>query len=416
MTTMELSASRREIGYGTRSILFASGHDESILGHCPPDEIRTAWYTGLLVISSGILKAFLFGLLGHLLLADDGTVHPEIVAGAVFLSAMISGIDIAFFIRPGHRIDGFRQLAATGGIELRGTWVSRLLGNISLTLRFLLGLAIAALLGLAASFDLYHNDIVADLNHRFQQQNAAIIVAATNREEAADRISAQLVEGVQQRVDALQKELSVTRRYLRSSTPWRNKARALQAQAALPDLESDLKTATSDLNRFRGDLAHQRARREENIQSDIRNSPGRIEQATGFLAQLTALQRLTGSNWLIAAVVLLIDTVAFALEMAPVLGTLVASRGSMYSLLVARDEYKRTVRIADELEDFINRRDRISGEGRSDDNLFAAAHGSGQAPTGKRPRGRPRKDSMNGGLPAVAPEDKQGPENDNERQ
>lgn len=383
-----------DTGFITRFLLWVSGVDEETLRECPAQDWDNVRAIALLLIASWVYQGALIAIAAHLLLAPEGGVHPTLVAGAFFISTVILLIDSYVFLRAGFHADGIRELARAG-IDLSGGWIAKLTARIFLSLRIMLSAALAQLTALIVGLVLWQADIAADLNHRFQQENASVIAAATSRADADDRQAADAVKGAQERVDGIQKQIDTTLRYLRNRSVWRNKERAHQAQAALPELEQDLRTATTDLNGLQETLARLRAGRAEAIQEEIDKSPARVERASGILAQLKALRRLADDP-VVGAFILLIDVISFGLELAAVLAKVTTFIPSTYAALLARNSFMRVTVIADELEDFINRRERPGRngprDGQSGGNIIGfPGAGPGKPPTGKRPRGRPRK-------------------------
>jgi len=411
-------------GWITRVLIWLAGADEETLRECPGQDWDNVRAISLLLIFAWIYQAGLIAVVAHHLLAPDGAVHPELVAGSFFIATMMLLLDAYLFIRAGFYAQGVHELARAG-IDLSGGWATKLTAGAFLLFRIVLSVAFAQLTAIFVGLILYHADIVADLNQHSQQQNAKVIAAATNLVDGANRQEVDATKAAQARVDALQRQVDLTLRYLRRTSTWRNPARAQQAQAALPEIESELRTATSDLDRLRKNVAVRLANRDAAIQEQIVNSPARVDQATGFLAQLTALRRLSG-NPMIFVVILLIDLISFGLELSAVIAKVTVFVPSTYAVLIARNSFMRITSIVDELEAFINRRGRVDiqtpgtfGPNRDAENpsnvtWFPTGRRQQETPTpGKRPRGRPRKNGLKGGSPSVPGKNNQNPEDDN---
>lgn len=431
-----------DAGFTTRFLIWVAGIDEETLRECPAQDWSDVRAIALLLIFAWIYQAALLTLVAHRLLAPEGGVHPALIAGALFIATLILLIDSYVFLRAGFHADGIRELARAG-LDLSGGWKTKVTAGIFLNLRISLSLALAQLTAMLVGLFLWQADIAADLNHRFQQENAGVIVTATAHVDDEERQTVDAVKGVQVRIGGLQTQIDAELHYLRSRAVWRNRERARQAQAALPELEQNLRQATSELTGLRETLARLRAGRADNIQREIEKSPAYVKQASGILAQLKALWRLAGDP-VTGAFILLIDIISFGLELAAVLAKVTTFIPSTYAVLLARNSYLRVAAIVDDMEKRLNRRDRgeedgvpavpetgpqgrggggtsASAEGgpvqRTNVTLFPGVRRQGEAPEpGKRPRGRPRKDRSNGASPAAPGKDKSDADNDNEHQ
>jgi hypothetical protein len=346
--------------------------------------------------------ATLIGILGHRVLAPDGAIHPTLVAAALFIPSMVLLLD-AQVIRAGYRAEGFRELARAG-LELREAWLRKLAGGVLFGFRFLLSVAMAQFIGIAAALTGYHADIAVELTREAQRNNAPLVAAATVDVDAENAQTADAVKASEHRVDVLDKQIASTLRYLRSSTVWRNRERAHQAETALPELQRDLRATTAELNSLRDELARQTKGRADTIQIAIDNSPERVEPNTGILAQISALQRITAGSKIVFFVALLVDLICFGLDLAGVACRLTTFCPTTYAALVAKDSYVRVAEMVDEIVEITNRRDRTDGDpfgppdppgpgrgSRSNVTWFPGANERGKPPTGKRPRWRPRK-------------------------
>ena len=417
----------RKPGFIYRAIVSIAGVDQETLRQCPAHDWDAARAIGLLMIGVWVYQSALFAIVAHQFLAPDGRLHPALIIASMFIAAMILLLDSVLFVRAGFHADGIRELARAG-LDLSGGFGVKLTAGIFLGLRILLALAFAQLSAIFFSLILYHGDVAANVQHQYQQQNGALIAAASRRVDDDIHQTAAAVDGAQRRVDALQRQADLTLRYLRGPLPWRNWERARTAQAMLPDLERNLQAATATLAALRKELAARINGRDAAIQQAIQQSPARMDATTGILAQMRALRRLA-SDPEILFVIILIDLVSFGLETAAVLAKTTTFIPTTYAALLARNAYARVVAIVDELDEMTNRRGPTEQESRAPGSTprpsdrptnvtwFPTAHGqNGLAAPGRRPRGRPRKDGLNGPSPSPTGKDKHNPEEDDEGQ
>lgn len=404
-------------GFLTRILLWISGVDEETLHECPAHDWNAAQAIALLLIFVWLYQGGLIAIVAHRLLAPDGNVHLGLVLMSLFIATLMLLIDSYVFVRAGFHADGIRELARAG-LDLSGGFGAKLKAGIFLSVRILLSLGFAQLTAIFIALILYRADIAADLDHRYQQENAPLITAAQQRVDAEIQQAGNEVTAAQERVDALQKQITVTLGYLRSPAVWRNHARAQQAQAALPDLQQNLQAATSELNARHDDLAKRVNGRDDAIQKEVASSPARIDPDRGMLAQLTALRRIAADPET-ALVIVLIDLTSFGLELAAVLAKVTTFIPTTYAALLARNAYMRVTAIVDEIDAMTNHRTERgtpSASGASDRKSpyehprFAANSHQEASPPVKRKRGRPRKNGLNGGSPAPAGDDDRHPE------
>jgi len=417
----------RRLGFLMRGLIRAAGVDLELLLQCPSEDFENVRAIGMLLIAVFAYQTTIIAIVAHRLLAADGRLHLALVAMSMLIAIMMLLIDSYGFCRAGFHADGIRELARAG-LDISGGSLVKFTAGLFLAFRILLALVFAQLIAIFMSLIIYHADLMAHLEHKYQQQNAPLVTAATRRVDGDIQQAADVVSGEQQRVDALRKQIDVTLTYLRGSQPWGNKDRAHEAQTMLPDLQHNFEAASSTLATMRENLTALRNGRNAAIQEAIRQSPTHVEPDLGILAQIKALRQIADDPEVLF-VILLIDLTAFGLDTAAVLAKTITFVPTTYAALLARNAYARVVVIADELEEFANRRGPSERENRgpragprpatraSNVTWFPTVRGrADEATPDKRPRGRPRKDGLNGGSPSTLGKDKQNREQDDEGQ
>jgi hypothetical protein len=410
-----------------RILATAAGVDLKTLRECPSEDWENVRAIGLLMVSVWVYQTAVIAMVAHRLLASDGRLHLTLVAMSMLIATMLLLIDSYGFCRAGFHADGIRELARAG-LDLSGSFAAKIAAGVFLAFRILLALVFAQLTAIFMSLILYHADIMAHLEQQNQQQNAALITAATRRIDGDIQQASEAVSEAQQRVDAFQKQIDATLNYLRGPQPWRNKERARSAQTMLPELQRNLETATSTLATLRENLSTLRNGRDAAIQQAINQSPARAEPSTGILAQIGALRQIA-ENSEVFFVIVLIDLTSFGLDTAAVLAKTTTFIPTTYAALLARNAYLRVVVIADELVEITNRgapserenqtppTEPAPGERSANVTWFPAMQGRrDEARPDKRPRGRPRKDGLNDGSPSTPGKDNQSREQDDERE
>lgn len=411
----------------TRALIFIAGVDQKTLRECPAHDLDNVRAIGLLLVFVWVYQTALIAIVAHRLLAAEGDFRPALVAMSMLIATLLLLIDSYGFCRAGFHADGIRELARAG-LDISGGFAVKFTAGLFLTFRIFLALVFAQLTAIFMSLILYHGDVMAHLEHQYQQQNGALIAAATRRADGDIQQARDQVSGAQQRVDALQKQIDVTLAYLRGPQPWRNQERARQAQTMLPELQRNLEAATATLATLRDNLSVRTNERDATIQASVDQSPERFEPATGILAQIGALRQIA-SDPEVLLVIILIDLTSFGLDTAAVLAKTTTFIPTTYAALLARNAYASVVTIADELVEMINRTGPAEREnpapparprpGNRSTNAtwFPTMPGRRDETTpDKRPRGRPRKDGLNGGSPSVPGKDQQNREQDDESQ
>jgi Domain of unknown function (DUF4407) len=398
--------------------IFIAGVDYRTLQECPEHDWDNVRAISLLMGVVWVYQVAVLAIVANRILAPNGGLHPSLMVASMLIATMLLLIDSYGFCRAGFHADGIRELARAG-LDISGGFLMKFTAGLFLAFRILLALVFAQLTAVFMSLILYHADVMAHLEHKYQQQNAALIAAVTRRIDADIRQANDTVSVAQQRLDALQKQTDLTLSYLRGPLPWRNPERARGAQTMLPELQRNLDAATSTLATLRENLAARINGRDAAIQDAIRQSPARVDAAMGLLAQISALREIAHDPEVLF-VIILIDLTSFGLDTAAVLAKTTAFVPTTYAALLARNAYVRVVTIADELEEIINRsgskehgnreppRGPRPGGRAADVTWFPTMRDRDDEPLhGRRPRGRPRKDGFNGGSPSPLGKSKQ---------
>lgn len=384
-----------------------AGADHWTLSQCPEHDWDNVRAIGLLMVFVWIYQTAVLAIVAHRILAPDGGLKPLLIVASMLISTMLLLIDSYGFCRAGFHADGIRELARAG-LDISGGFLVKFTASLFLAFRILLALFFAQLTAVFMSLILYHADIMAHLEHKYQQQNMVLITTVTHRVDGDIQQATDAVNAAQQRVDALQKQTELTLNYLRGPLPWRNPERATQAKTLLPQLQSNLETATSTLASLQEALTARVNGRNDAIQAAIAQSPARVEPDVGILAQIKALREIAGDPEVLF-VIILIDLCSFGLDTAAVLAKTTVFIPTTYAALLARNAYARVITIADELEEIINRSGSMEhgnreptvgprpGDRSGDMTWFPTVRDRrDEATPDKRPRGRPRKDGLNG--------------------
>jgi Domain of unknown function (DUF4407) len=182
-----------------------------------------------------------------------------------------------------------------------------------------------------------------------------------------------------------------------------------QNQDRLQTFEATLAAEDASLTSLRSRLSELTAERENNIRKMVEAAPDHVARDEGLLARISVLERMAQADSKIAAVIFLIDLTAFGFELAAVLAKMTSYVPTTYAALLARNAYMRIVRIVDEMTHELNESDGGGPQapvppfyaGPANDNLNeepaaeSEIFGDLDETPPKRPRGRPRKSTIN---------------------
>jgi len=228
-------------------------------------------------------------------------------------------------------------------------------------------------------------------------RHKAALAQITNAKIYAEEAARQL-EAARSRLDEMRKQFSSTSQDTRQ-----------QSRDALPAFEDSLAGENRKLSGLKGQLAAMIRGRDDAIRGAVERAPNHVGLSDGFLAQITALERIAEEDHRIAFVILLIDLTSFGLELAAVLSMVTSFIPTTYAALIARDAYLRVVHMADEIVREIDLTMKMADVELPPRNKPPGTQGIGPifGPTPesgssnsppqppKRPRGRPRKYPLN---------------------
>lgn len=235
------------------------------------------------------------------------------------------------------------------------------------------------------------NSGVAGAGPRYRAAMQRVADAKAHAQEIDNEISA-----ARQRLDELHAKLGTA-----------NQAKQQNAHDQLPSFEKALAAAQGKLQALTDQLAQLTARRNTAIEERVRSAPNYVPRNTGTLARLKALENIANEDPKAGYTILVVELVAFGLELAFVMCKVFAYVPTTYSAQLAGDHYRRIVRIANEVAAETNQPpandngpDGEAGHDAVNDNQanghaatgtegFSLANGAAQPP--KRGRGRPRK-------------------------
>jgi hypothetical protein len=161
----------------------------------------------------------------------------------------------------------------------------------------------------------------------------------TKAKARAGELQSQLITA-RARLDALRKDSSSA-----------NDVLMQRAQGQLPEFVKNLDAENAKLVKLKDELARLTSGREAAIRAAVENAPDFVAVDGGFIAQLKMLQRMSDEDPMIKIVVILVDVVAFGLELAAVMCKIAAFIDTTYAANLARDSYMRAVKIVDEMTD-----------------------------------------------------------------
>lgn len=193
----------------TRVLILVAGADEETLRGCPKHDLDCVRAVGVLFILVWVYQASAISLIGRTL-APDGELHPDVLIGSMFVATLVLSIDSYVFGRAGFHSEGL-ALLKRGGLNLTGGIFSKLKGVTLLGIRILLSLGLSFLTGIFMGLILFHQDIAADIQHRFQSANAPLIAAANERVDAEIHRAENALRDATSQMLILQRQVSSAR-------------------------------------------------------------------------------------------------------------------------------------------------------------------------------------------------------------
>jgi uncharacterized protein DUF4407 len=207
-------------------------------------------------------------------------------------------------------------------------------------------------------------------------------LAATQKVTAAKKYAAEIA----QQLKAARDQLVAVRGQLPSG----DDAARQRAHEQLPAFENTLAAESDKLTNLKDELTKLTAGRDQAIRDAIENAPDHVPLDNGFLAQLKVLKQIAKQDNGIAAVILLIDVIAFGFELAAVLSKITAFVPTTYAAILARDAYMTAVKIVDDMMIELEDTGGKAPNGSAPPNPPQTPNDPAPQPL-KRGRGRPRK-------------------------
>jgi hypothetical protein len=207
------------------------------------------------------------------------------------------------------------------------------------------------------------------------------------------------VQQIEKALDAARTRLDNLRRRSKNTVQPRT-------EDQLPGFQEALASESSKLADAKSELARLTSGRADAIRRHIDNAPDHVIPDDGFLAQIRALEQIAEADTKIMMVIFLIDFTSFGFELASVLAKVTSFVPTTYAALLARDAYLSSVRIADTIHSELSD---LDSDGPPEPEIFPPET-PGPPPGGpifpsdpfgsvglaqKRPRGRPRKTTLN---------------------
>jgi Domain of unknown function (DUF4407) len=194
----------------TRFLFWVAGADEETMSECPAHDASTIKAIAVLFLGVFVLQSTELSVIAHELLATDREVHPELIAGSVLIATLILLIDSYAFCRAGFPADGLKWLKR-GGLDLTGGPAAKIGASLFTTLRLVLAFGFAQLAAIFLSLILFQRDISAEIDHSYQQQNAALIATTTSQFDADFTRAGDAVNAASLHTAALQKQMLAAR-------------------------------------------------------------------------------------------------------------------------------------------------------------------------------------------------------------
>jgi Domain of unknown function (DUF4407) len=177
------------------------------------------------------------------------------------------------------------------------------------------------------------NSGVAGAGPRYRAAMQRVSDAKARAQEIDNEIST-----ARERLDELHDKLGAT-----------SQAKEHHAHDQLPNFEQALAAAQSKLQSLADQLAQSTAHRNAAIEERVRSAPNYVPRSEGMLARLKALENITNEDSKAGYTILVVELVAFGLELAFVMCKVFAYVPTTYSAILAGDHYRRIVRIANEV-------------------------------------------------------------------
>lgn len=196
------------------------------------------------------------------------------------------------------------------------------------------------------------------------------------------------ISATRQRLDELHDKLGTA-----------NQTKQHSAHDQLPSFEKALAVEQGKLQSLTEQLAQLTAHRNAVIEERVRSAPNYVPRNDGMLARLKALESIANEDSKAGYTILVVELVAFGLELAFVMCKVFAYVPTTYSALLAGDHYRRVVRIANEIAAETNQPPANDNEPEGDDAARDVANDN--QPNGHAATGTDGLNLVNGTEPPV---------------
>lgn len=291
-----------------------SGMDCDLLERCPDRDLQEMTRCCGLLLLVAAYQCAVFASLGHILLANPGSFHPEYVAIAALPAVLVMVLEAALVIAPSYFSAGVRNLEQSG-LVVPSQITRRLKNALAITLRLIFALALAQLGSIAITLPLLSKDAFARFEQNYRQRNATLFVQADARFADTQRRLTEQLDEARSQAATLKKEEERWRRAsinpdsddpelsallarleeLRSAKADAEKDVALQQQLANDELmgkrTNPILSGNVGYGPFRRAADERVAnaeRRVENVMRDLRDTEGRVAALRAQLAGASA--------------------------------------------------------------------------------------------------------------------------------
>jgi predicted nucleic acid-binding Zn-ribbon protein len=160
------------------------------------------------------------------------------------------------------------------------------------------------------------------------------------------------VTNARTRLNKIGQDLAAARTRLETIRGRRSSAGEAVMQRAhdqLPALERTYDAENAKLANLKDELARLTAGRETAIRRAMENAPDYVPLKAGLLTQLSELEHIAEEDHKIALIIVLIEVVAFGIEISAILCKITAFVPTTYSALLMRESFMCSVKIVDEM-------------------------------------------------------------------
>jgi hypothetical protein len=181
---MEKNNYEFEAPYGrlTAFLIRLAGADPETLAQCPPRDLDNVKAVSFIMLGVWIYQTALLSIVGHRMIAEPGTIRPEIIGGAVLIATIVLLVDSFMIMRSSWHLHGIQELDR-GGIDISGGIGLKIKNGIFLVFRLALSVVLAQLMAVFIALILFANDTAKETDRIYQQANATLFAEAATRED-----------------------------------------------------------------------------------------------------------------------------------------------------------------------------------------------------------------------------------------